>query len=222
MMSERVGGVRALETTRWYRLAACIIAMMAVANLQYAWTLFVAPLVQSLNATLSTVQVAFTCFVITQAFLLPATAYLVDRIGARVILSGAAFLVGTGWILCGLANSLPALYLASSIGGIGVGAVYGGCIGLAMKWFPDRRGLWVGVVAGAYGFGTAVTALPISSMINANGYRVAFAIWGIVQGLVVLIAAQFLAMPPDGWEPSGWEQIKSKVQSKVRQSARNY
>src|SRR5215467_13513090 len=203
MMSERVGGVRALETTRWYRLAACIIAMMAVANLQYAWTLFVAPLVQSLNATLSKVQVAFTCFVITQAFLLPATAYLVDRIGARVILSGAAFLVGTGWILCGLANSLPILYLASCIGGLGAGAVYGGCIGLAMKWFPDRRGLCVGLVAGAYGFGTAVTGLPISQMISSNGYRTAFITWGIVEGLVVLATAQFLVMPPEGWVPAG-------------------
>jgi len=211
-----------METTRWYRLVACIIAMMAVANLQYAWTLFVPPLMDSLHASLSTVQVAFTCFIVAQAFLLPATAYMVDRVGVRIIVSGAAFLVGLSWILCAFANSLPFLYLASSIGGVGVGAVYGGCIGLAMKWFPERRGLWVGVVAGAYGFGTAVTALPISSMISSDGYRVAFVTWGIVQGLVVLIAAQFLAMPPDGWEPSGWEQIKSKVQSKVRQSARNY
>ena len=221
-MSKRVSRVRSMETTRWVRLVACIIAMMAVANLQYAWTLFVPPLMDSLHASLSTVQVAFTCFIVSQAFLLPATAYMVDRVGIRIIVSGAAFLVGLSWILCALANSLPFLYLASSIGGVGVGAVYGGCIGLAMKWFPERRGLWVGVVAGAYGFGTAVTALPISSMINANGYRVAFAIWGFVQGLVVLTAAQFLAMPPDGWVPTDWEEIKAKVQSKVRQSARNY
>jgi OFA family oxalate/formate antiporter-like MFS transporter len=221
-MSERVSRVRTMDTARWYRLAACIIAMMAVANLQYAWTLFVPPLMESLHATLSTVQVAFTCFVVTQAFLLPATAYLIDRVGARLIISCAAFLVGLSWILCGLAGSLPFLYFASSIGGIGAGGVYGGCIGLAMKWFPDRRGFCVGLVAGAYGFGTALTAIPISQMISTNGYRAAFITWGIVQWLVILVAAQFLISPPEGWFPAGWEQTKARIQSRVQQSARDY
>jgi OFA family oxalate/formate antiporter-like MFS transporter len=196
--------------------------MMAVTNLQYAWTLFVTPLTESLHASLSSVQVAFTCFVVSQAFLLPATAYLVDRIGARIVITGAAFLVGLSWVLCGVADSLPFLYLASSIGGIGVGAVYGGCIGLAMKWFPERRGLCVGLVAGAYGFGTALTALPISQMIGTAGYRSAFITWGIVQGLVVLAVAPFLTMPPEGWRPAGWNEMRARLQSKVQQSVREY
>jgi OFA family oxalate/formate antiporter-like MFS transporter len=211
-----------METTRWHKLAACIIAMMAVTNLQYAWTLFVAPLTESLHATLSSVQVAFTCFVVAQAFLLPATAYLVDRIGTRIVISGAAFLVGLSWVLCGLAHSLPLLYLGSSIGGVGAGAVYGGCIGLAMKWFPERRGLCVGLVAGAYGFGTALTAIPISQMIGATGYRTAFITWGIVQGLVVLAVAPFLTMPPEGWRPAGWDEMRARLQSKVQQTVREY
>jgi OFA family oxalate/formate antiporter-like MFS transporter len=203
-------------------LIACVIAMMAIANLQYAWTLFVAPLSEHLGATLASVQVAFTCFVVAQAFLLPATAYLVDRIGTRIIISAAACLVGMSWVLCGMANSLLFLYFASALGGIGAGAVYGGCIGLAMKWFPDRRGLCVGVVAGAYGFGTALTALPISQMISSTGYQAAFVTWGVVQGIVLLAVGQFLKMPPEGWVPAGWERLKSRAQSRVQQSERDY
>jgi OFA family oxalate/formate antiporter-like MFS transporter len=196
--------------------------MLAIANLQYAWTLFTTPLTQSLHATLAAVQWAFTFFVLTQTWLVPINAYLVDRFGARVVVSVAGLLVGAGWIGAGLADSLLQLYVAYGIGGIGAGAVYGATIGLAMKWFPDRRGLCVGAVAGSYGFGTALTVLPISHMIGTSGYRSAFITWGAIQGLVVLVAAQFLRMPPAGWLPAGWEAIKAKVQRKVQQSSRDY
>lgn len=91
-------------------------------------------------------------------------------------------------------------------------------MGVGMKWFPDRRGLCVGIIAGSYGFGTALTALPIDRMIKSSGYRSAFITWGIVQGIVVLLAAQFIKMPPAGWLPAGWEALKAKVQRKVQQS----
>jgi OFA family oxalate/formate antiporter-like MFS transporter len=121
-----------------------------------------------------------------------------------------------------MVDSLPTLYVVYAIGGIGAGAVYGACVGAAMKWFPDRRGLCVGLVAGSYGFGTALTALPISYLIEHNGYRSAFIVFGAIQGLVVLVSAQFLRMPPSDWVPQGWELIKKKVQRKVPQSSRNY
>src|SRR5215510_7557617 len=207
--------------TRWRQLAACIIAMLAIANLQYAWTWFTTPLTQSLHATLAAVQWAFTFFVLTQTWLAPINAYLVDRFGPRIVVGVAGALVGAGWIGSGLANSLPELYAAYGIGGIGAGAVYSATIGIAMKWFPDRRGLCVGAVAGSYGFGTALTVLPISHMIETSGYRSAFLTWGAIQGLVVFVAAQFLTMPPTGWLPAGWEAIKANVRRKVQQSLRD-
>jgi len=206
---------------RWRQLAACIIAMLAIANLQYAWTLFTIPLKENLHATLAAVQWAFTFFVLTQTGLFPINAYLVDRFGPRIVVSLASVLVGAGWIGAGFAESLPALYVAYGLGGVGAGAVYGATIGIAMKWFPDRRGLCVGMVAGSYGFGTALTVLPISRMIGTSGYQSAFITWGVIQGLVVMIAAQFLRMPPEGWLPAGWEAIKARVQRKVQQSSRD-
>lgn len=208
--------------SRWWILIPCVLAMLAIANLQYAWTLFTTDLTKSFHARLDAVQWTLTFFIIAQTVLFPINAYLVDRFGPRVIVTMASVLVAVGWIGAGRVNSLPALYVVYAIGGIGAGAVYGGCIGVAMKWFPDRRGLCVGVVAGSYGFGTALTTLPISYLIEHNGYRTAFVIFGALQGLVVLTAAQFLRMPTTGWMPAGWEAIKAKVQRKVQQSSRDY
>jgi OFA family oxalate/formate antiporter-like MFS transporter len=167
---------------------------------------------------LDAVQWTLTFFIIAQTGLFPINAYFVDRVGPRVIVTLASLFVALGWVGAGLANSLPALYVSYALGGVGAGAVYGGCIGVAMKWFPDRRGLCVGIVAGSYGFGTALTALPIDRMIKSSGYRSAFITFGIIQGIVVLVAAQFIKMPPAGWLPAGWEAIKAKVQRKVVQS----
>src|SRR6185369_2616149 len=183
------------ETSRFMMLLPCMFAMLAVANLQYAWTLFTTDFTKAFHARLDAVQWTLTFFIIAQTALFPINAYLIDRFGPRLIITLASVLVAIGWVGAGMVNSLPALYVVYAIGGVGVGAVYGGCIGVAMKWFPDRRGLCVGLVAGSYGFGTALTTLPISYLIDHQGYRSAFILFGTIQGLVVLLAAQFLRMP---------------------------
>jgi len=199
--------------------------MLSVANLQYAWTLFTTPLKNDFGTSLSVIQWAFTVFVIAQTGLFPFTAYMIDRFGPRVIVTLASIFVAIGWVgsgYAGPAKSLVGLYVAYGIGGLGAGAVYGACIGASMKWFPDRRGLCVGLVAGSYGFGAALTVLPIESMIRTSGYASALILFGIIQGVIVLIAAQFLRMPPDGWTPARWEILKERIQKKVQQSATDY
>ena len=210
------------DALRWRILVACSVAMLAIANLQYAWTMFTIDLTKSLNAPLDAVQWALTFFIIAQTGLFPISAYLVDRVGPRIVVALASVLVAVGWVGAGFANSLLVLYIVYGIGGLGAGAVYSACVGVAMKWFPDRRGLCVGLVAGSYGFGTALTGIPIENMIRASGYRSAFITWGIIQGLVVVVAAQFVRMPPAGWQPAGWAAaIKAKVRAKVQQSSRD-
>jgi OFA family oxalate/formate antiporter-like MFS transporter len=208
-----------LGVRRWRQLAACIVAMMAIANLQYAWTLFTIPLTQSLHATLSAVQIAFTLFILTETWLVPFEGWLVDRVGARAVVSAGGLFVGISWIGAGLADSLRGLYLFYALGGIGAGAVYGASIGTALKWFPDRRGLAAGLTAGAYGVGTALTVLPIQWMIRSLDYRSAFLTWGIVQGLCVMAMAQLLTRPPASWRPSGWRSETSVARG---QSLRSY
>jgi OFA family oxalate/formate antiporter-like MFS transporter len=187
------------------QLIAAIVAMMAIANLQYAWTLFTTPLSSALNSTLSAVQLAFTLFVLAETFLVPVEGYLIDRFGARKVVSIGGILVGLGWLGSGMTDSIRGLYFWYTLGGVGAGAVYGAAIGTALKWFPDRRGLAAGLTAGAYGFGTALTVLPIQGMIDTSGYARAFIVWGIIQGVVVIAAAQWLRKPAAGWKPAGWD-----------------
>src|SRR5882724_8347172 len=177
---------------RWQILIPSVIAMLAIANLQYAWTLFTTDITRSMHARLDAVQWTLTFFVIAQTALFPINAFLCDKFGPRVVVTLASLFVAGGWIGAGRANSLPVLYSVYALAGIGAGAVYSSCVGVAMKWFPDRRGLCVGVVAGSYGFGTALTTLPISYLIEHSGYRTAFMIFGAIQGVVGLVAAQFL------------------------------
>jgi OFA family oxalate/formate antiporter-like MFS transporter len=181
---------------RWVQLGASVVAMMAIANLQYAWTLFTLPLTESLGAKLSDVQYAFFLFVALQTWLGPVYGGLADRIGTRAVVSAGAVLVGLGWAGSGFANSLGQLYFWYAVGGVGAGAVYLSAIGTSLKWFPDRRGLAAGLTSGAYGIGTSLTILPIQWMIESNGYRSTFIVWGVIQGMVVLAAAQFLRKPP--------------------------
>src|SRR6266446_6158009 len=111
------------DSPRWPTLIPCVAAMLAIANLQYAWTLFTTDLTNSLHARLDAVQWTLTFFIIAQTALFPINAYFVDRFGPRVIVGLASLFVAIGWIGAGLANSLPALYVSYALGGIGAGAV---------------------------------------------------------------------------------------------------
>jgi OFA family oxalate/formate antiporter-like MFS transporter len=204
---------------RWIQLIAGIIAMMAIANLQYAWTLFTTPLTQSLRATLPAVQIAFATFILAETWLVPFEGYLVDKFGPRVMLAVGGVLVALGWVGAGHAQSVRQLIFYYTLGGVGAGVVYGGTIGNALKWFPDRRGLCVGLTAGAYGIGTALTVAPIAHMIRNSGYAHTLIVWGIIQGLVVLGAAVFVHKPPAGWAPPGWKEKEAQQKARVRTGA---
>src|ERR1041384_6718104 len=129
---------------RWPILLPCILAMLAIANLQYAWTFFTTDITKSMHAPLDAVQWTLTFFIIAQTVLFPINAYLIDRFGPRLIVTIASVLVAIGWIGAGKVNSLPALYLVYAIGGIGAGAVYGGCGGVPVEGVSGWRGLCVG------------------------------------------------------------------------------
>ncbi|HTW57254.1 MAG TPA: oxalate/formate MFS antiporter [Terriglobales bacterium] len=206
---------------RWVQLTAGIVAMMAIANLQYAWTLFTKPIQAHLHVSLVAVQWTFTLFVLLETWLVPFEGYLVDRIGPRFMLGFGSVMIALGWMGSGYAESIHSLYFWYGMGGIGAGVVYGGAIGNALKWFPDHRGLCVGLTAGAYGIGTATTIAPIASMMKVSGYQHTFIVWGAIQGLVVLASALFLARPPLGWTPPNWAEKEAKIKAKVNTSAVN-
>ncbi|HEV7804004.1 MAG TPA: MFS transporter, partial [Burkholderiales bacterium] len=172
-----------------------IVCMAMIANLQYGWTLFVNPIADKFGWTRAAIQVAFTIFVLTETWLVPIEGYLVDRFGPRPVVLVGGLLCGIGWVLNSYAASLAMLYVAAAISGIGAGAVYGTCVGNALKWFPDRRGLAAGLTAAGFGAGSALTILPITAIIKSSGYQAAFLYFGIGQGLVVMLVALALIDP---------------------------
>jgi MFS transporter, OFA family, oxalate/formate antiporter len=207
--------VRASEATRWGQLVFGIICMVMIANLQYGWTLFVNPIDQKYHWGRAAIQVAFTIFVLTETWLVPIEGYLIDKFGPRVMICGSGALVAIAWVINSVADSLFLLYVGAAIGGIGAGVIYGGSVGNALKWFPDRRGLAAGLTAAGFGAGSALTVIPIANMIQSSGYQAAFLWFGLGQGIIVMLVALLLRAPEAGEVPAPATPI-------VQQTRRDY
>jgi MFS transporter, OFA family, oxalate/formate antiporter len=205
----------ASDTTRAAQLIFGIICMVMIANLQYGWTLFVNPIDQQYHWGRAAIQFAFTIFVLTETWLVPIEGYLIDRFGPRLMISASGVLVAIAWVINSMADSLFLLYVGAAIGGVGAGVIYGGSVGNALKWFPDRRGLAAGLTAAGFGAGSALTVIPIANMIQSSGYQSAFLWFGLGQGLVVLIVALMLRAPEPG-------EVPAPAASAVQQSRRDY
>src|ERR1700730_12674081 len=205
----------ASEATRWGQLIFGIICMVMIANLQYGWTLFVNPIDQKYHWGRAAIQVAFTIFVLMETWLVPLEGYLIDKFGPRVMIGGSGVLVAIAWVINSVADSLSLLYVGAAIGGIGAGVIYGGSVGNALKWFPDRRGLAAGLTAAGFGAGSALTVIPIANMIQSSGYQFAFLWFGLGQGIVVVLVALFLRAPKPG-------EVNAPAAPAVAQTKRDY
>jgi len=184
--------------------------MVMIANLQYGWTLFVTPIDQKYHWGRAGIQVAFSIFVLTETWLVPIEGWFVDQFGPKIVVLIGGVLVAIAWALNSAADSLAMLYIAAAIGGIGAGAVYGTCIGHALKWFPDRRGLAAGLTAAGFGAGSALTIIPIQKMIAASGYEATFLWFGLGQGLVVVVLSLALRAPLAGEVPASTRVVQTR------------
>src|SRR6266567_1389485 len=211
----QVGASRAQPSLyRWGQLAFGIVCMVMIANLQYGWTLFVNPMDAKYHWGRAAIQVAFSIFVLTETWLVPVEGWFVDRFGPSIVVLIGGVLVAVAWVMNAVADNLAILYVAAAIGGTGAGAVYGTCIGNALKWFSDLRGLAAGLTAAGFGAGSALTIIPIQSLIASGGYEAAFLYFGIGQGIVVIVASLFLRAPRSGEAPAAI--------AKVTQTTRDY
>jgi MFS transporter, OFA family, oxalate/formate antiporter len=206
-------------TMRWGLLAICVVCMIMVANLQYGWTLFVNPINKAHGWSIASIQFAFAIFIALETWLTPIQGWIVDVLGPqrgpKLMVAFGGITVAIGWVINAYATSLEMLYLGAIVSGMGGGAVYATCVGMAVKWFPDRRGLAVGLTAAGYGAGAALTVIPIRYVIDNYGYNTAFLWFGIVQGAIVFVLALLLRGP----EPS---EMAAAPPPKVMQSARSF
>ena len=179
----------------WVQLFFGIVCMATIANLQYAWPLFRGPISNTFGWNAPAVEISFTIFLVVQTWLVPLEGFLIDKYGSRPLIIFGGVLCGLSWVLYASMGSLAQLYLAACIGGIGAGCVYGACVANALKWFPTKRGLAVGLTAAGYGAGAAITVGPVAEMIKADGYHAAFTYFGIAQGLIVVVMGLLIARP---------------------------
>jgi MFS transporter, OFA family, oxalate/formate antiporter len=211
MTVNATAGATQVSPYRWLQLIVGIVCMVMIANLQYGWTLFVLPIDAKYHWGRAAIQVAFSIFVLTETWLVPVEGWFVDRFGPKLVVLIGGVLVGIAWVLNSVASSLAVLYIAAALGGIGAGAVYGTCIGNALKWFPDRRGLCAGLTAAGFGAGSALTIIPIQSVIMGSGYEAAFLYFGIGQGVVVVLLSLVLRAPRPGETPTGLARVVQTV-----------
>jgi OFA family oxalate/formate antiporter-like MFS transporter len=211
---------------RWMQLIIGLICMAMMANLQYGWTFFVGPMAKAHSWDVASIQVAFSLFIALETWLTPVQGFIVDSLGPRgpklMVAVGGVF-AALGWLINSKANTLEMLYLGAVLSGAGAGGVYATCVGNAVKWFPDRRGLAVGLTAAGFGAGAVLTVIPIQRMIASIGYADTFFWFALVQGGVVFVLAWLLRPPLAGEAPAATavKVLQTKVSSNPAQVLRS-
>ena len=189
--------------TRWTQLLLGLVVMMAISSPQYVWTLFVKPFQAATGAALPTVQITFSVLIVLQTLFSPAQGWLVDRFGPRLLVAAGAALTGLGWVISAHVDNVWMLFLTYGLFcGVGTGIVYVGVVGLMARWFPDRRGFAIGIVAAGYGMGAMLTTFPISSMLASLGAPMTLTVFGVILGAVGVLAALGLREPRPSETPS--------------------
>ncbi len=175
----------------------------------YAWSLFVGPLSKDpefKGHTPADYALTFTIAVFVFALTFVIGGRLQDKKGPFVSSVLGGILVSIGFFMSGYAHSLTALYIWFGIvGGLGNGFGYSTPIPVMAKWFPDRRGLAVGLAVAGYGGGSAIFGkLALNYLVPAYQWRATFHILGVIFFVMTMIGAFLLKNPPVGYKPQGW------------------
>ena len=198
---------------RWVRLWSAFVGMVMIGNLQYAWTLFAQPMVKAhaqQHWQLSDVQWGFGLFIAAGTWTMPLLASFIDKTGPRVLMALSGLLCAIGWGSLGHVGSLTSFYLLYSVAGVGVACVYACGVSIAVKWFPDRRGIASGLITAGYGMGAAAFNPLFNQLIRTIGYSDTFLWTGISHGTLILLAGLVLVNPPADYRVAA-AAVKAKV-----------
>jgi OFA family oxalate/formate antiporter-like MFS transporter len=191
--------------SRWWRVVGGLSMNLALGSL-YAWSVFVAPLEKQFGWKRAQTSNVFTIAVVVFAITFVVAGRLQDKIGPFKIALTGGILVSLGFFLCAYTTSLNYLYICFGvIGGLGNGFGYACPIPVMAKWFPDRRGLAVGLAVAGYGGGSAIFGpLANLSLIPAYGVFTTFQILGVIFLVMTVFGAFLMKNPPVGYRPPGW------------------
>ncbi|MGA2978122.1 MAG: OFA family MFS transporter [Terriglobales bacterium] len=190
---------------RWWRVVGGVSMNLALGSL-YAWSVFVAPLEKEFHWKRADTSNVFIIAVVVFALTFIVAGRLQDKLGPFKISLIGAVLVSLGFFLCSSADSLTKFFIFFGVlGGLGNGFGYATPIPVMSKWFPDKRGLAVGLAVGGYGGGSAIFGpLAASYLIPHFGWRTTFQVLGGIFFLMTVFGAFLLKNPPAGYKPAGW------------------
>ncbi len=198
------------EKGRWILVVIGMIINLCLGAI-YSWSVFVAPLTtyftETLNQTVnaSEILLPFSVFLAFFAIAMPLTGKYIEQLGPRKVTIIGGILTGLGWLLSSFATSVTWLYIFYGvIAGAGVGIAYGVPVAVAARWFPDRRGLAVGLTLLGFGFSAVITANIAGYLIGTSGVMNTFRVFGIAFIILIVLLALPLKFPKAGWKPPGW------------------
>jgi len=198
------------EKSRWILVTLGMIINLCLGTI-YSWSVFVAPLTDYFTknlgqaVTANDILLPFSVFLAFFAIAMPLTGKYIEKYGPRNVTIIGGVLTGLGWLLASFATSVPMLYVVYGIiGGIGVGIAYGVPVAVAARWFPDRRGLAVGLTVLGFGFSAFFTANIAGFLIGGYGVMNTFRIFGVAFIILIVLLALPLKFPATGWVPQGW------------------
>ncbi|MFA7357227.1 MAG: OFA family MFS transporter [Methanothrix sp.] len=176
----------------------------------YSWSVFKAPLKAFLETSgpevsASELQLPFMIFLAFFAVAMVLSGGYIEKYGPRKVVIVGGVLTGLGWLMASMASSIMMMTVTYGIvGGIGVGIAYGVPVAMSGRWFPDRRGLAVGLTVLGFGFSAFFTANIANILIASSGVMQTFRIFGIAFIIIMVVLATPLVFPPAGWKPAGW------------------
>lgn len=195
---------------RWILIILGMILNLCLGTI-YSWSVFVTPLTTYFTTQLGQVVNAneillpFSVFLAFFAIAMPFTGKYIEKYGPRNMVIVGGLLTGLGWLLSSFANSVEWLYIFYGvIAGAGVGVAYGVPVAVASRWFPDKRGLAVGLTLLGFGFSALITANIAGYLITVSGVMNTFRVFGLAFIILTILLALPLRFPPVGWTPAGW------------------
>jgi MFS family permease len=200
MVKEPPGG-------RWLFVLLGTIIMLCLGSV-YSWSVFVNPLTNHFTGMGQTVSASevllpFSIFLAVFAIAMVFSGKYIEKIGPRKMTMAGGVICGLGWLLASMAGSVQMLYPTYGvIGGLGVGIAYGCPVAVSARWFPDKRGLAVGLTVLGFGFSAFFTANIATYLIGAFDVMSTFRFFGIA--FIIIIALCSLPFPPAGYKPAGW------------------
>jgi MFS transporter, OFA family, oxalate/formate antiporter len=197
------------EKGRWFLIPIGMTVLLCLGTV-YSWSIFRKPLEavfkkEGINITATESLLPFTVLLVVFAVVMPIAGFYINRFGARLITAVGGVVMATGYILSSFASNIPMLALSYGIiAGIGVGMAYGMPLAVVARWFPDKKGIAVGLTVVGFGLSPLITAPLAKSLIDTYQVRQTFIIFGVAFALIILAVSATLTLPPSGWKPANW------------------